>query len=99
MRGTVSSTSWCPMNKVWAPEAWEDYVWWQSQDRKTLKRINQLIKDIERNGLSEGVGKPEPLRGDLSGLWSRRINEKDRLVYRIDGMNLEIASCRYHYES
>lgn len=63
------------MNKVWAHEAWEDYTWWQTQDRKTLKRINMLVKDIERNGVSEGIGKPEPLRGDLSGFWSRRIDD------------------------
>lgn len=85
------------MNKVWSPEAWEDYVWWQSQDRKTLKRINSLIKDVERNGVREGTGKPEPLKGDLAGLWSRRIDEKNRLVYRVTGMNLEIVSCRTHY--
>ena len=63
-----------------------------------LKRINSLIKDIERNGLSEGIGKPEPLRGDLSGFWSRRIDEQNRLVYRIVGICLEIASCKSHYE-
>ncbi len=97
MRGAVSFTSWWTMNKVWAPEVWEDYVWWQSQDRKTLKRINLLIKDIERNGMSTGIGKPEPLRGDLLGLWSRRIDECNRLVYRVIGSNIEIASCRYHY--
>lgn len=85
------------MNKVWAPEAWDDYVWWQTQDRKTLKRINTLVKDIERNGPSGGIGKPEPLRGDLSGFWSRRIDEQNRLVYRIVGTSLEIASCKSHY--
>lgn len=97
MPGAAQSTN-SSMNKVWAPEAWDDYVWWQSQDRKTLKRINALIKDIERNGLSEGIGKPEPLRGELSGFWSRRIDEKNRLVYRIVGTDLEIASCRSHYD-
>ncbi|WP_165173089.1 Txe/YoeB family addiction module toxin [Adlercreutzia sp. ZJ242] len=85
------------MNKIWAPEAWDDYVWWQTQDRKTVKRINALVKDIERNGLSEGTGKPEPLRGDLSGFWSRRIDSQNRLVYRICEGNLEIASCKSHY--
>lgn len=85
------------MNKVWAPEAWTDYIWWQTQDRKTLKRINSLIKDIERNGLSDGMGKPEALRGDLSGFWSRRIDGQNRLVYRIAGVNIEIASCKSHY--
>lgn len=85
------------MNKVWAPEAWEDYVWWQAQDRKTLRRINALIKDIDRGEPFEGVGKPEPLRGDLAGFWSRRIDDQNRLVYRIVGVNLEIASCKSHY--
>ena len=85
------------MNKVWAPEAWDDYVGWQQKDKKTLKKINSLIKDIERNGQSAGEGKPEPLRGDLSGFWSRRIDEKNRLVYRISGPNIEIASCKSHY--
>ncbi|MEE8721683.1 MAG: Txe/YoeB family addiction module toxin [Eggerthellaceae bacterium] len=69
------------MNKVWAPEAWDDYVWWQTQDRKTLKRINALIKDVERNGVDAGIGKPEPLRGDLSGFCSRRIDEKSLRRY------------------
>lgn len=85
------------MNKVWAPEAWDDYVWWQSQDRKTLKRMNLLVKDIERNGVDDGIGKPEPLRGDLSSFWSRRIDEQNRLVYRVVGSSLEIASCKSHY--
>ncbi len=85
------------MNKVWAPEAWEDYVWWQAQDRKTLRRINALIKDIDRGDPFEGVGKPEPLRGDLAGFWSCRIDDQNRLVYRIVGVNLEIASCKSHY--
>ena len=85
------------MNKVWAPEAWDDYVGWQQQDKKTLKKINSLIKDIERNGQSAGEGKPELLRGDLSGFWSRKIDEKNRLVYRISGPNIEIASCKSHY--
>lgn len=81
------------MNKVWSPEAWDDYVWWQSQDRKILKRINILIKDIERNGEKTGIGKPEALRNDLSGYWSRRIDQKNRLVYRIFRSDLEIVSC------
>ncbi|MEY8469612.1 MULTISPECIES: Txe/YoeB family addiction module toxin [Erysipelotrichaceae] len=85
------------MNKVWSPEAWEDYVWWQSQDRKILKRINILIKDIERNGEKTGTGKPEALRNDLSGYWSRRIDQQNRLVYRIFRSDLEIVSCRTHY--
>ena len=68
------------MKKLWDDEAWEDYLYWQSQDRKTLKRINTLLKDIERNG-NDGLGKPEPLRYGLDGYWSRRIDEKNRLVY------------------
>lgn len=86
-----------PMNKVWSPEAWNDYLWWQSQDRKTLKRINALILDIDRNGLSVGIGKPEPLRGEFSGLWSRRIDRGNRLVYRITDRSIEIVSCKTHY--
>jgi len=86
------------MIKVWSDRAWEEYVWWQEQDRKTLRKINKLITDIERNGAAEGTGKPEPLKDNLSGYWSRHINEKDRLIYRIneDG-ELEIAQCRAHY--
>ena len=84
------------MNKVFADTRWEDYLYWQTEDRKTLKKINQLINDIARNG-NEGIGKPEPLRGNLSGYWSRRINDKDRLIYRIDENNIYILSCRYHY--
>ena len=84
------------MNKSWQEEAWEDYVYWQTQDRKTLKRINQLIQDISRNGY-DGIGKPEPLKGDFSGWWSRRIDDVNRLVYRINNKQIEIAQCRTHY--
>lgn len=70
------------MTKTWFDEAWNDYLYWQTQDKKTLKRINQLVQDIEQNGY-DGIGKPEPLKGDLSGWWSRRIDEANRLVYRI----------------
>lgn len=77
-------------------DAWEDYLYWQTQDKKTLKRINQLIKDIERNG-HEGIGKPEPLTGNLSGYWSRRIDEQNRLVYRLANEGIEIYSLRTHY--
>lgn len=100
MQATASSMNWqqtMALNKVWAPEAWGDYIWWQTQDKKTLKRINALVKDIERNGVSSGTGKPEQLRGDLSGFWSRRIDSQNRLVYRVVGANLEIAQCRSHY--
>lgn len=85
---------------IWTDEAWDDYLYWQSQDKKTLKRINKIIKDIQRNGASDGIGMPESLRGNLTGYWSRRIDEKNRIVYRITGndvQNLEIAVCRTHY--
>lgn len=85
------------MNKIWTDEAWNDYIYWQGQDKKTLKKINQLLKDIERNGNLDGIGKPEPLLGNLQGFYSRRINEKDRLVYVIDDEGLNIISCRYYY--
>ena len=85
------------MNKIWFDEAWEDYLYWQSQDRKTLRRINALLRDIER-GHFDGIGKPEPLRGELSGFWSRRIDDTNRLVYRIRSDVLEILSCRGHYD-
>ena len=84
------------MIKIWDDEAWEDYVCWQTQDKKTLKRINSLIKDIDRNGY-EGIGKPEPLTGNRSGYWSRRIDEKNRLVYKIVDGTIRIAQCRTHY--
>lgn len=84
------------MNKNFTENGWSDYVYWQTEDRKTLKRINNLIKDIERNG-NDGIGKPEPLTGGLSGFWSRRINEKDRLIYQIEGDTINILACRYHY--
>ena len=85
------------MQKIWFDEAWEDYLYWQVQDKKTLKRINSLIKDAERNPFS-GIGKPEPLKGSLSGFWSRRIDDTNRLVYRIQYDTLEILSCRGHYD-
>lgn len=86
------------MKLAWHPSAWDEYVNWQADDRKILKRINTLIKDIQR-GDSGGIGKPELLKGDLSGWASRRINEEHRLVYRTDDAKdeLEILSCRYHY--
>ncbi|MGV3247249.1 MULTISPECIES: Txe/YoeB family addiction module toxin [Rothia] len=85
------------MELIWSNQAWEDYLWWQRQDRKVLKRINTLLKDIQRNG-NEGIGKPEALRNNLSGYWSRRITEEHRLVYKIVGNSVRIAAVRYHYE-
>jgi toxin YoeB len=76
--------------------AWSDYLYWQGQDKKTLKRINALINEVIRTPF-EGTGKPEPLRGDLSGYWSRRIDDVNRLVYRATDIELVIVSCRYHY--
>ena len=84
------------MLKLWTDAAWEDYVWWQSHDKKMLKRINQLIKDIDRSPF-EGIGKPEPLRFELSGKWSRRIDERNRLIYQVDGNTVFFYSCRDHY--
>ena len=85
------------MQKSWYDKAWNDYLYWQSQDKKTLKRINQLIRDTERDPFN-GIGKPELLKGDLSGFWSRRIDDTNRLVYRVNGELLEILSCKGHYE-
>ena len=84
------------MIKAWTEEAWEDFEYWTRQDRKVLKRILQLLKDIDRNGY-EGIGKPEPLKGDLSGWWSRRIDDTHRIVYREQDGNIIIASCYGHY--
>jgi len=84
------------VKKIWDDKAWEDYLYWQAHDKQILKRLNALIQDVERAPF-DGIGKPEPLRGDLSGFWSRRINEEHRLVYRIVGDMLEIASRKDHY--
>ena len=85
------------MNKItFTPQAWEEYCYWQSQDKKTLKRINQLLQDISRNGYT-GIGKPEPLKENFSGYWSRRIDEVNRLVYKISNEQIEIIQCRGHY--
>ena len=81
----------------WTKESWADYTYWQGQDRKTLKRINNLIMDTKRSPF-KGIGKPEPLKENLSGFWSRRIDESNRLVYAVDDKKLTIISCRYHYE-
>lgn len=86
-----------PMRNItFTPDAWEDYVYWQSEDKKTLRRINQLIRDTQRTPL-EGIGKPEPLKGNLTGFWSRRIDETNRLVYEVTNGEIAIISCRYHY--
>jgi len=85
------------MNKLFTDNGWKDYVYWETEDKKTLKRINKLIDDISRNG-NEGIGKPEPLSGDLTGFWSRRINDKDRLIYKIEGDDICILACRHHYD-
>ena len=84
------------MNKLWHDDAWRDYEHWQSQGKKTLRHINALIMDIERNGY-RCIGKPEPLKGDLSGKWSVRIDEMNRLVFMLDNGNLVIFACKGHY--
>jgi len=85
------------MNKIWSDEAWDFYIYLQTQDKKTLKRINLLIKDIDRNHFS-GIGKPEPLKGDRSGYWSRRIDDYNRIVYKIENGQILIAECGKHYD-
>jgi toxin YoeB len=82
---------------TWTDAAWDDYQYWQTQDKKILKRINLLIRDTMRSPF-DGIGKPEPLRENLSGFWSRRINEEHRLVYTTDRDDLVVIACRYHYE-
>jgi toxin YoeB len=85
------------MRITFSINAWDDYTSWQSEDKKILKKINELIKDIERTPY-EGMGKPEPLKYDLAGLWSRRIDREHRLVYRVGENEILIYSCRYHYD-
>ena len=86
------------MSKIAFSEiAFSDYVYWQSQDKKTLKRINQLLKDVERCA-EDGIGKPEPLKGRLAGFWSRRIDDTNRLVYRVNGDVIDVISCKGHYD-
>ena len=80
----------------WTDAAWYDYLYWQTQDKKTLKRINKLINDVKRSPF-EGIGKPESLKENLSGFWSRRIDDTNRLVYAVDDQAITIISCRYHY--
>jgi toxin YoeB len=84
------------MNLTFTPSAWDDYQWFQQRDRKLLKRINQLVQDILRTPF-EGIGKPEPLKGDLSGYWSRRISDEHRLVYAARADDVLVIACRYHY--
>lgn len=84
------------MNKVWFDEAWDDYLYWQKNDQKILKKINQLVKAIEREPYA-GIGKPEPLKHNLSGWWSRHIDNANRIVYRIKDEKVEIAQCKGHY--
>ena len=86
------------MNIVWADDAWDDYQWWNRTNPKIRDKINKLIADIERHPFT-GIGKPEPLKGSLSGYWSRRITREHRLVYKVQKNVLSIAQCRYHYES
>ena len=80
----------------WTDEAWNSYVYWQTQDKKTLKRINKLISDVKRSPF-DGIGKPEPLKENLSGFWSRRIDDVNRLVYAVDDTAITVISCRYYY--
>ena len=84
------------MKIVFHDEAWEDYLYWQSNDKKKMKRINNLIKDIKRNSYS-GLGKPEPLKYDFKGFWSRRIDHEHRLIYTVKDQQIHIIQCRYHY--
>ena len=84
------------MKLIFADEAWEDYLYWQKQDRRMVDRINKLIRETQREPFS-GVGKPEPLKPALAGFWSRRINEEHRMVYKIEGDALLLAQLRYHY--
>ncbi|MCL2242971.1 MAG: Txe/YoeB family addiction module toxin [Treponema sp.] len=84
------------MNKIWHDKAWVEYVIWQSQDKKTLKRINDIIKDIDRQPFT-GIGKPEPLKGDKQGYWSRRIDDVNRIIYKIENEKIIIVQCGGHY--
>ena len=84
------------MNKIWTDEAWDQYLYWQTQDKRTLKKLNNLLNDIDRNGYN-GIGHPEPLKENLSGLWSREIDEKNRLVYKIEDGCIKIFQCKNHY--
>ena len=85
-------------NIMFTDAAWNEYCYWQTQDKKILKRINQLLKDIQRNSF-EGLGKPEPLKNNLSGYWSRRIDDNNRIVYKVTNFQIEIIQCKIHYKS
>ena len=86
------------MDLIWRDKAWEHYLYWQQTDKKILKKINELIKEIKRNPF-EGIGKPEPLKNELSGCWSRRIDKEHRIVYKIDAESIFVMQCRFHYDS
>lgn len=86
------------LDLLFLPEGWEDYLYWQTQDKKTLRRINTLIRDIQRNPF-EGLGKPEPLKGNYQGWWSRRIDEVNRIVYKIEAGQIVVTQCRTHYKN
>ena len=86
------------LDLLFLPEGWEDYLYWQSQDKKTMRRINALIKDIQRHPF-EGLGKPEPLKGNYQGWWSRRIDKVNRIVYKVENRRIIIAQCRTHYDA
>ena len=85
------------MELVWQTNAWEDYCYWQKQDKKILERVNELIKDCLRSPY-KGIGKPEPLKGNYAGCWSRRITQEHRLIYKMNEQRLHLLQCRYHYD-
>ncbi len=85
------------MNKRFSDDAWNDYLYWQKNDKKNINRINKLLKSIDREGYSKGIGKPEPLKHNLSGYWSRRITDEHRMIYRVQDNDILIASCKDHY--
>ena len=86
------------MNNIFSEKAWEDYTDWQLKDKVIVKKINELIKDINRNGLTKGMGKPEPLKHKYAGFWSRRIDHQHRLIYQYNEGEILIAKCRFHYD-
>lgn len=85
------------MKLLWEDRAWDEYLYWQNQDRKTLKKINKIIADIQRNPF-DGISKPEPLKGNMSGWWSRRIDEENRIVYYVENSIIFVMSCKGHYD-